>query len=136
MSNLGVIASKFNINSKSLREFDEALRFMKKEREIKRTSETVDVINRLLRVINPIADRIKEKLSESTVITERSVIDIIKERHSRDWPDYRENILKLESKLGYDKFQLSEVDFQILNDVADALDAECANLFHRMGKGR
>jgi len=136
MSELGVIASKLNVNGKSLREFDEALRIVRRGKDIARNPETEETIKKLLNVVHPIADGIKEKLSDSATITERSVIDIIKERHDRDWPTYKETILRLEELLNSKKFRLSENDIKVLNDIADALDAECTDLFHRMGEGR
>ena len=134
VSNLGVLASKFNINNKSLKEFDESLRILRGEKEIRKTGENVNVINKLLNVISPISDLISGVLSESTNVSERRVIDIIKERHSHDWPTYREKILELNSKLKSDKIALSKNDFNLMNDIADALDSECTNLFHRMSE--
>jgi len=134
MGDLGNYASKFNINSKSLKEFDDALRFVKEKKEITRTPETAEIINKLLNVISPILESIKGSLSESIAINERSVASIIKNRHNRDWPTYREQIQKLYSKLTSSRITLSHGDFQLLNDIADALDAECANLFRRMSE--
>lgn len=136
MSDLGIFASKFSVNSRSLKEFDEALRFMRGKKEITRTGQAAEIIDKLLNVINPISEAIEENLSESTAINERSVVDILKSRHEREWPTYKEKILKLGFKLNSAKFELSEDDLQLLNDIADALDAECANLFRRMSEIR
>ena len=132
MGDLGIFASKFSINSKSLKEFDDALHFIKGKNEITKTPEVAETIKKLLNVINPISESIKGTLSESTAINERNIVDIIKNRHERVWPTYKEDIQKLSSKLNSDKFQLSRNDFRLLNEIADALDAECANLFRRM----
>ena len=136
MGDLGIFASKFSINSKSLKEFDEALRFIKGKNKITKTGEVTEIIDKLLNVINPISEAIKGNLSESTAINERSVIDILKNRHEREWSIYKKKILELRSKLNSAKFQLAKNDFQLLNDVADALDAECANLFRRLSEIR
>lgn len=136
MGTLGIFASRFNVNTKSLEAFDEALRFFKKKEEIKKTPEVKAKIDKLLDVIEPIVENIEGNLSESIVISERNVVDIIKERHHNEWPTYKEKIKQLHSKLTSDKFKLSEIDFQLLNDIADALDAECGNLFRRMSEGR
>jgi len=136
MGDLGVYASKFNINSKSLKEFDEALRFLMENKKVTRTSEVTDIINKLLNVINPILESIKGNLSESIAINERNVVDIIRNRHNREWPTYRERIQELHFKLNSNEFTISQTDFQLLNDIADALDAECANLFRRMSERR
>jgi len=133
VGDLGNYASKFSINSQSLREFDIALRFIRGKKEITK-ADTADIINKLLKVVSPISESVKGNLTESTAINERSVADIIKNRHSREWPRYRERIQELELKLRSDKFTLSLSDFQLLNDIADALDAECANLFRRMSE--
>lgn len=134
MGELGIYASKLSINIKSLKEFDEALRFIKGKNEVTRTGEAAKVIDKLLNVINPISEAIKGNLSESTSITEHSIINILKNRHEREWPVYKQRILELSSKMNSTKFQLGENDFQLLNDIADGLDAECANLFHRMSE--
>ena len=134
MGTLGVFASRFDVNTKSLEAFDEALRFLKKKEEIKKTPEVKAIIDKLLGVIEPILENIEGNLSESTAISDRSVVDIIKERHDREWPTYRKKIKKLYSKLNSSEFKLSENEFRLLNDIADALDAECGNLFRRMSE--
>lgn len=132
MGDLGIFASKFSTNSKSLRKFDEAIRYLRGKDEITNTGEIAEMINKLLNVINPISEAIKGNLSKSTIISERRIVNILKKRHDKEWPQYRKRILELNSKLRTKKFQLTRDDFNLLNDVADALDAECANLFRRM----
>ena len=136
MGILGVLASRLKVNTKSLEAFDEALRSLKKGVEIRKTPEVKETIDKLLDVIDPIVENIAGNLSESTAISERHVVDIIKERHDREWPTYRRRIKKLHSKLNSSKFRLSESDFRLLNDIADALDVECGNLFRRMSESR
>lgn len=136
MGTLGIFASRFNVNTKSLEAYDEALRFLKKKDEIKKTPEVKANIDKLLDVIEPILENIEGSLSESTAINERSVVDIIKERHDREWPTYRKKLKQLYSKLTSSEFKLSEGDFRLLNDIADALDIECGNLFRRMSERR
>ena len=136
MGTLGIIASRFKVNTKSLEAFDDALRSLKKNQGIKKTPEVKATIDKLLGVIDPIVENIEGNLSESTAISERHVVDIIKERHDREWPTYRKRIKQLHTKLNSTKFKLSERDFRLLNDVADALDIECGNLFRRMSERR
>ena len=64
MSNLGNFASRFNISSELLKEFDEALLFIRGKEEVVKTPEVSDKISKLQKVINPISDRIGGKLSE------------------------------------------------------------------------
>lgn len=134
LSNLGVLASKFNINNKSLKEFDESLRFIRGKNKVQITKNNEDAIKKLLNVINPVSDLINGVLSESTNVSENRLIDIIKERHSHDWPTYRKKILELNLKLKSNRIEITKDDFNLMNDIADALDSECTNLFHRMSE--
>jgi hypothetical protein len=135
MSELGVIASKFSSNTESLRKFDEALRHLRAKKVVELTPQTAESIRKLLDVIKPISDTISEVLTESIAITERNIVAIMRERH-RDWPTYKEDILRLALKLSSVKFSLSDRDLHILDDIADALEAECTDLFNRLGEGR
>ena len=136
MSKLAVIALKFNSNSQSLRKFDEALRFFNDRKVVRKDGNTDERINRLLNVITPISSAIRQRLSSSLEISERSILEIIKSRYERNWEEYKSRILDLESKLSLHEFELTERDFDILNDIADALDSECTDLFRRMGEAR
>lgn len=132
MDDFSVFASRFGVNSKSLEMFDEALRFFKEKEEIIRTPEVKEMIDKLLVVITPVIENIQGNLSESTVINDRDVIAIIRERHHKEWPTYKVKLEQLHVKLNSSRFILSENDFNLLNDIADALDAECALLFRKM----
>lgn len=136
MSELGVIASKFSSNRAALNRFDEALKYIKSNRHFKLNDKTEDEIKKLLNVLNPISDNINDVLSSSIEISEQDVVDIIKERHSHDWPTYKEAVLSLIRKLNSSEFQVLDADIEMLNDIADALDAECVELFNRLGEGR
>jgi len=131
MSNLGVFASRFEINSKTLKEFDEALQSVKKRSD---GIQTKEANKRLLKVVEPITERLKGNLSTIIVFSEGGVTDILKERHNQDWPTYKEKILKLNTKLNSEIPNLTLEDFQILEDIADAIDAECEILFQRMSE--
>jgi len=131
MSNLGIFASQFEVNSKTLKEFDDAIRSMRRKKEPESLREER---NCLLDVIELITESLDGNLSVATKISEGSVTDIIKERHSINWPTYRKKILQLKNKLRSIDFELEEEDFNILEDIADAIDAECQNLFQRMSE--
>lgn len=136
MSKLGVISSKFDLNSKSLKEFDESLLALKARRNHLESVELKNSVKKLLKVVKPISESVRNNLTASSEISENSIILILKERHEREWPEYQKNILKLGEKLGAKISDLTEKDFQILEDIADALDAECEYLFQRMSERR
>jgi hypothetical protein len=134
MSDLGVLALKFNSNSQSLRKFDEALRFFGNRKVLRKQSDAEENINRLLNVITPISTTIRQRLSSSLNISDRRVFEILRSRHERNWEGFKASILDLESRLTSPEFELISKDFDILNDIADALDSECTDLFRRMGE--
>lgn len=134
MGDLSIFASRFSINSKSLREFDEALRYFKDRKDVQRNLESKVAIDRLLTVIDPIVKSLGASIAESAAINERSVVKIIRNRHSKEWPIYKDRIEKLHGRLNSDKFSLTKKDFRLLNDIAEALDSECAHLFRRISE--
>jgi len=136
MGTLGIFASRFNMNTKTLEAYDEALRFIKKKEEIEKTPEVKANIDKILEVIEPILKNIEGNLSDSTAISDRSVLEIIKDRNEREWPTYKMKLQELYSKLTSNRFKLSKDDFRLLDDIADALDVECGNLFRRMSESR
>jgi len=135
MGNLSVYTSRYSVNTKSLEAFDEAIRFFKERKRVTKTPEVEMMIDKLLEVIIPIIENLDGNLSDSVAISEQRVIDIMKERHDREWVEYVKRIQQLHSKLKLKKFELTKSDFDLLNDIADALDAECASLFRRMSEG-
>jgi hypothetical protein len=133
MSDMGVYEAKFKVNNRSLEEFDNSLNFIKKK-EIVISSESSKRIEKLLIVIEPLVESIQGKLSTTTAISEHSILDIIRERHPTDWQIYKEELISLRTRLKGDKIHISDKDVELLNDVADALDSECADLFKRMSE--
>lgn len=136
MGTLGIFASRLNVNTKSLEAFDEALRFFKKLQKVKKTSEVEKRIEKIIDVIDPIIQNIEGNLSESIAISEQHVVDIIRDRHDKDWPTYKQKLKQLRTKLDSDDFCFTDRDIGLLNDVADAVDVECGNLFRRMSERR
>lgn len=135
MSNLGVIATRLDVNSRTLKEFDESLHVLRKNKNQLRSKELEEKLDTILKILKPISDGINDNLSASEV-NENNIINILREQHDQEWQRYQENIQRLTNKLSSGKFQLEEQDFQLLEDIADALDAECEYLFQRLSERR
>jgi len=132
MGEMSMFASKFSSSSISLKEYDEVLRFFKKHKEVKTTPEIEAKIEKILRIITPVSEVIQGKLSDSTEIDENSVLNIIRQKHEKEWFSYKEIIVELNLKLQSERFELSKQDIDVLNDIGDALDVECGTLFKRL----
>jgi hypothetical protein len=86
----------------------------------------------LLYVLRPVSETIEGMLSKSTVLDEQKIVDILKRRRITDWQRYKEQIVNLTSRISSENVSLGQGDFELLNDVADAIDIECASLFRRI----
>jgi hypothetical protein len=131
MTNFGVVVSRFRESTDSLRRFDQALMFFKRnvnnnpqEREIE--------LEKMLAVLKPISEMLNGRLSNAMDFDEHEVLEILQSRHTEDWQGYKTRLLMLVEKLTARETDFVEEDFQALNDVADAVDAQCATLFKKI----
>jgi hypothetical protein len=132
MSDFGLLATRFNENTILLRKFDNALRYFKAKGRPVEQSRAVEQKENLLYVLRPVSETIKGLLSKSTILDEQKIVDILKRRRINDWQRYKEQIIQLTHKLSSSSVDLNREDFELLNDVADAIDIECASLFRRI----
>lgn len=130
MSDFGLLASRFSENTMLLRKFDEALRYFKEKPHEK--SGYDEQKENLLYVLRPVSETIEGVLSKGTILDEQKIVDILKRRRITEWQRYKEEIVKLTFRISSENISLSQEDFELLNDVADAIDIECASLFRRI----
>jgi hypothetical protein len=134
MSDLSTFISRFHDNTNLLKQFDEALRYFKHLSIQEDLEKTQKQLQKLLLILRPISEILKGRLSDTLRFDEQSVIEILQQRHIKDWQHYKEYIITLADKLSSGNTNLTENDYNILNDVADAIDTECANLFRRLSE--
>ncbi|MCF7859929.1 MAG: hypothetical protein K9N07_11510 [Candidatus Cloacimonetes bacterium] len=133
MSEMGIYNSRFFANDQSLRNFNEAIKNLYKKEFTKRIAQKW--YPKLMQVILPLSTRINDNFSKENNINEDNILSKLKIsfriKYKKSWSEYSTQILEIKSKLDKDT-ALNEKDFEILNDVADALDDECANLFEKI----
>lgn len=129
-----MIAIKLNQNIKILREFNSSLRFFRNIKEYNRKNENIKHVNSISVIIDPVCDVIKGNLSKSTKINEDNIINTLKNRFRNNWLNYKDDLLKLKIKFDTESFFLTEDDFTLLNDIGDAINVECINLFKRLNE--
>jgi len=132
MSDFGLFASRFRESTTSLKSFDEAVRYFRKVGVQPGLPETQMQVRKLLLVLDPVANSLRGKLSDSMNFDELGVVEILRHRRTKDWQRYRQSVIQLAEKLGSGETGLGKADFDILNDVGDAIDTECTSLFRRM----
>jgi hypothetical protein len=130
MSDFGVLASRFRDGAKSLRRFDEGLRYVKGHR--KGEAAEREQVQNLVEVMKPVAEILTGRLSANMAIDELGLVEILHQKHERDWQAYKERVLDLYRKLAVYDSDVSKEEIGILGDVADAMDRQCAYLFRRM----
>lgn len=128
MSNLGIFASRFEINIRTLKEFDKALIDVRRGTE----SEKEEAVVKLSEIIEPITEKVNGQLSSSILFSESEVTSILQQRHMATWPTYKIGIIRICEKLQNNETTFSQQEFVILEDIADAIDAECELLLRRM----
>lgn len=134
MSDFGLFASRFRDSTNSLRLFDEAIRHFKRSEQVSDSTETYAQLAKLLSVLRPVSELLEGRLSESRGFDEYNVVDTLRRRHAEDWHTFRTHVLRLTLRLESKEATVKDADLTILNDVADAIDKECASLFRRMSE--
>ncbi len=130
MSDFGVLASRFRDGAKSIRRFDAALRYVKGHHKEQATER--EQVQNLIEVMKPVAEILTGRLSKNMAIDELGLVGILHQKHERDWQAYKEEVLDLYRKLAVYDSVVSKEEIGILDDVADAMDRQCAYLFRRM----
>ncbi|MEM2161121.1 MAG: hypothetical protein QXN55_09230 [Candidatus Nitrosotenuis sp.] len=128
MSDLGVFTTKLFLNSNSLRQYNTSLRLLNKKVE---TSSRINEneISGLLFVLKPIVKKLSGLNSSTIGLNERALVDSLNQRHLTDWQQYKDRLVNITANLESNVPHVSKEDLSALEDVADALDVECANLF-------
>jgi len=132
MGNFGALASRYYTNARSLEEFDEALEFLRGRAQYADKERTTKELQKVLVVLEPIKETLSQDLSDSLMVDDFDVVDILRQRHMPDWQAYQDRMTKLVRKLAAADTAISPEEREILNDVADALDTQCIRLFKRM----
>ena len=131
MTDFGSIAARFDITSFYLREFSEAIHLLREERSQSK-EEVKDSLNKLLRILDPIKQNLEGELSQSISIDEHSVTEILQQKHDRDWQQFKKSVLEITLKISEGKANFSVSEIEILEEIADAVDMECAQLFKKI----
>jgi len=132
MGEFGLLASRLNDNTNLLRKFDEALRYFKKTNAEKNPTEALGQAEKLLAVLKPVTIILNGHLSKSVELDDHNIVEMLQQRRLKDWQRYRNQIIHLTERITSRNFEMKKNDYQVLDDVADAIDMECANLFRRI----
>lgn len=131
MSDFGLIATRLDATTESLRHFSDAIEYFR-SRPPRDHADARTRFSDLLRVLEPISAGSNGKLSESLEVDELSMITILKQMHPRDWQPFRIKLNAITNKVRSSELEMSTENLAVLEDVADAMDAECARLFKRI----
>lgn len=134
MGHIGMIAIKLNQNIKLLRDYNSSLRFFRNLKDYSKRDENLEHIEKISAILNPVCNVIEGNLSKSTKFNEDNIIKTLKKRFNNKWLSYKNELINLKTKLNLESFFLTEDDFSLLNDVGDAINVECINLFNRLNE--
>jgi hypothetical protein len=131
LSDFGSIAARMNLTNKNLELFNNAIDRIRSSHAA-RKDEQQKTVSDLLSVLKPLADNLSGKFSDSISLDESSVSEILRQKHNSNWQEFREDLVRLNDKLQDDKLPLLPKELVTLEEVADAMEAECAQLFNRI----
>lgn len=131
MSDLGLLSLKLNQTSMHLRQVNNAIDLFRKTTENYPEKREVPA-RELLQVLVPIKQLLQGKFSRAPTINEQSIVQILQQKHNKNWNDFRMQVTSVTDKLEKLELELSDQNIDCLDDVADAIDAECSRLFRRI----
>jgi hypothetical protein len=133
MGNTGLFASKYFLNTNSLKQFSSALRYLKQAINSDTNAELSGIeVQKLLIVLRPLNEALEGYISKSTLLDGQSVVDILNQKYSDNWQKYKTRITNITKMLESGEKKISTSDIEILEDIADAMDIECGILFRRI----
>ena len=132
----GINLSKLYLNEARLSKYDEVLRFFHQNRDIIKNKNIEKKITVFLNVLKPILANLDGTLSKSTIFNEYNIIRILKQHKTEDWEIFQDDLKKLYIKLNQNKILFIKKDFEILNDIGDAINLEYSNLFRKIQVNR
>ena len=134
MTDFGMISNRLESTSAHLREFNESVRLLKIG--VTDPNKLRELSAKLLRVLDPLSKRIEGRLSRYAYLDDSSVLTTLMQKRSKSWSELKSRLLRITHDLQVERYYLSVEDFVALEDVADAIDAECSRLFKRMSGRR
>ena len=132
MSDFGIFASRFQVNNKTLGDFENAIRYVRTKENNSISKNDEPFRKAITTVLLPLTQSIRGMLSSSLSLENQTIVEILKKRKSKTWPIYKNQLVQLQEKIYSGNLFLSEEELIILNDIADAMDIECSKLFKRM----
>jgi hypothetical protein len=131
LSDFGPIAARLNLTSTNLKRFNDAIERVR-TRHFTQKEEGKQVVEDLLSVLGPLVNNLSGRFSDSISLDESAMSEILQQKHNRNWQQFRDDLGELNKKLRSYQTNLTPNEIATLEDVADAMEAECAQLFNRI----
>ena len=131
MSDFGLLSVNLDKTSTHLREFSNAIDYLRKNSDVC-NDDLMNAVKNLLEVLIPLNKLVQGELPRSITLDEESIMEILQQKHSDSWQLFKNLISTVTKKLEKYDMTLNSKDIECLDDVADALDTECSQLFMRL----
>lgn len=130
MSDLSLISHKFDVTTENLINFNKSLDILKRQNNI---LDDPKYTKQILKILEPLSNILNGSSSNRLTIDVKSIIEILHQQHNDDWDSFIRQIKQLVQKLqNPSEIKLNEYELCHLDNVANALDAECAHLFRKI----
>lgn len=131
MSDFGLLSVNLDKTSTHLREFSNAIDYLRKNSDVF-NDDFRNAVKNLSEVLIPLNKLVQGELPRSITLDEESIMEILQQKHSDNWQLFKNLISTVTKKLEKHDTVLNPKDIECLDDVADALDTECSQLFMRL----
>lgn len=121
-------SSRLNKNLKILKKYNSTLLNIRKYNYKIKSNEDSEVI---LKILEPIVDKIKGKFSNNTTFDGEQVIIYLKRKY-QNWKKFIEDLRILKEHIKSETINIDYKMFEILDNIANAIQAEGGSVFRKI----
>lgn len=130
-----MLSARLDSNQDLLSAFTKSIQYIQTKKKSDE-HERKYIKNVLSSILFALEESLNNKISQNHNIEGRSILRNLQSlnttKYKKDWNVYTQNIISLSKKINNDDLVLKTDEISILNDIAEALDNECDQIFNRM----
>ena len=130
-----MLSARLDSSQNLLSTFTRSIQYIQSKKKLDE-QERKDIKNIFSSVLFALEESLNDKISLNHNIEGRSILQHLQSlnttKYKKDWKRYSQSIITLSKKISNDDLELKMDDISILNDIAEALDNECDQIFNKM----
>ncbi len=135
MSDISMLSARLDSSQDLLSAFTKSIQYIQTRKNLDE-QERKYIKNILSSILFALEESLNNKISQNHNIEGRSILlnlqSLNTTKYKKDWNVYIQNIISISKKISNDDLVLKTDEISILNDIAEALDNECDQIFNKM----